>query len=464
MPDFSTIVQDPTVRALVQQNLLERAFHDALFPRLLYRGEAVPVLWPENMGDTIVQTGAGLIAPNMQPLVPGQDPLPVSYQAEQWTGQLQQYAGTIDTPMPTSIVAIANIFYRNAQQLGLMAGQTLNRIARNRLYNAGLAGSTVATGSGSSSTSIHVARINGFTTARRPDLSAGSPVLYQAVSTSNPLPVLVGAAQTAANVTAVVPDNAGDTIGPGTLTLDTSCTWATRDPVLSTDRTNIIRVGGALSVAGITSANILQLASIRSAVARMQLQNVPEWPDGRFHCHLDPTSQNQIFSDPEWQRVNTALPDYYMYRQFAVGEILGTVMFRNSEAPLSSTVVGGSTATFSLSDPFPGELYSTGAVGGVNIHRPLFTAPGMMYEYYQDLSGLITEAGITGKIGEPKISNNSIEVNTDRIQLVIRAPLNRLQDQVSTTWKIIADWPLRTDATTGDAARYKRVVVIEHGE
>jgi hypothetical protein len=87
-----------------------------------------------------------------------------------------------------------------------------------------------------------------------------------------------------------------------------------------------------------------------------------------------------------------------------------------------------------------------------------------MYEYYQDLSGLITEAGITGRVGEPKISNNGIEVFSDRIQLIIRAPLNRLQDLVSTSWKFIGAWPIRTDATTGDVARMKRVQCIEHGE
>jgi len=53
---------------------------------------------------------------------------------------------------------------------------------------------------------------------------------------------------------------------------------------------------------------------------------------------------------------------------------------------------------------------------------------------------------------------------TDRVQLLIRSPLNRLQDLVSTSWKFIGDWPVRTDVTTGDAARYKRVVAIEHGE
>ena len=77
---------------------------------------------------------------------------------------------------------------------------------------------------------------------------------------------------------------------------------------------------------------------------------------------------------------------------------------------------------------------------------------------------LETDAGITGKVGEPKITNNSIEVFTDRIQLILRSPLNRLQDLVSTSWKFIGDWPVRTDATTGDAARFKRFAVVMSGE
>ena len=41
---------------------------------------------------------------------------------------------------------------------------------------------------------------------------------------------------------------------------------------------------------------------------------MPEHPDGRFHCHLGPVSQSKIFSDPEFNNLLTALPDYYMYK------------------------------------------------------------------------------------------------------------------------------------------------------
>lgn len=469
MPDFSTIIQAPEIRALVQENILERAFHDALFPRLLFRGEAMPQIWPANVGDRMVFTGVGLIKPKMRPLVPGSDPLPSTYQNEQWEAQLQQYADSIDTHMPTSIVAIANLFLRNAQQLGLSAAQSLNRLPRNRMFNAGLSGHTVADGAQTGVTTLRVKRLNGFTRARRPDLPAGSPVRFDVVSTNNPLVVAIydqtGPAEVARTVVGFSPDTPGDEVGPGTLTLvGGAVTVLDRAYVISVDRSFLVRVGGGLKVDDVGSTDLLKLADIRTAVAHFWQQNVPEQPDGRFHCHLDPVSQAQIFGDSEWQRLLTALPDYYMYKQFAIGELLNCVFFRNSESPLPETVEGGMTATFSQDDNFAGELYNNGATTGVKIHRPLFVGQGLLYEYYQDLGQLITEAGITGRVGEPRITNNGIEVYSDRIQLIIRSPLNRLQDLVSTSWKFIGDWPVRTDATTGDAARFKRVCVIEHGE
>ena len=178
MPDFSVIAQAPEIRALVQDGILERAFHDALFPRLLYRGEATPVLWPANVGDRMIFTGTGLLPKSQRPIVPGNDPTPQTFTSEQWEAVAQQYAATIDTHMPTSMVAIANLFYRNAQQLGLQAGQSMNGIVRNKLYNASLAGHTVVDGAQGPVNTIRVKRINGFTRARRPDLAAGSPVRY----------------------------------------------------------------------------------------------------------------------------------------------------------------------------------------------------------------------------------------------------------------------------------------------
>jgi len=466
MPDFSVIAQAPEIRALVQDGILERAFHDSLFPRLLYRGEATPVLWPANIGDRQIFTGTGLLPKQQRPLVPGNDPVPQSFSAEQWEAVAQQYASSIDTHMPTAIVAIANLFYRNAQQLGLQAGQSLNGIVRNRLYNAGLSGHTVADGAQAGVNVVRVKRLNGFTRARRPDLVAGSAVQYLAVSPSNPLPIKIFAgSQLSRNVIGFSADTAGDEVGPGTITLDGApVTVVDRDYVIADSRTSLVRVGGGFKVDDVGSSDLFRLSDIRAACARMRSMNVPEHQDGYFHCHMDPTSESQIFADAEFQRLLTSMPDYYMYKQFGIGVLLGTIFIRNTESPLPETVTGGLTATFSQDDNFAGELFNTGVSTGTRVHRPVFTGQGQIMEYHLDLANLVTEAGITGKVAEPRITNNGIDVFTERIQLIIRAPLNRLQDMVSSSWKFIGDWPVRTDGATGDAAYFKRTVIVEHGE
>ncbi len=466
MPDFSIILQSPQARALVQENLLERAFHDALFPQLLFRGEAADVPWPCNVGDSQLFTAPGLITPKMRPLLPNTDPTPSTYQSEQWQAQAQLYADSIDTNMPTSMVAIVNLFYRNAQQLGMSGGQALNRIVRDRMYNAALSGWSVIDQQATTTTSVHVARLNGFTRARRPTTAGASTVRFDTVSSSNPLPVTIfdNGAPVTRNVIAYTPDTAGDEIGPGTLTLDAQVTSvAPRGYIYSYDASDIVRVGGGLRTDDVSSANTAKLSSIRQAVAQFWTNNVPAHSDGRFHAHADPVSISQFYDDPEFQRLNTSLPDYVIYKQFALGEILNVVFLRNTECPIPQTVAPFDGVTFSLDDPFAGFLYSNGATSGTPIHRVLLTARDGIFEYHNDQSALITEAGVTGKIGNATVTNNGIEINTDRIQLIIRAPQNRLQDLVSTSWRFIGDWPARTDSATGDNARYKRFIAIEHG-
>lgn len=468
MPDFSVILQAPEVRAVVQENILERAFHDALFPRMLFRAEVTPVPWPAGIGDTMIFSAPGVAPIDATPLQPGVDPEPITYPMEQWSAQIQQYAGTIDTHMPTSMLAIVNLFLRNAHQLGMQAAQTLNRITRNKMYCAALSGWTVADGAATSTTSLRVKRLNGFTRARNPALSGTNQVRFETVSASNPLAIKLydNGAAASNTVVAYLPDTPGDEVGPGVLTLGSAVTSvANRAYVYADDATNIVRSGGGLKVDDISGSDLPTLADVRAAVSRFWQDNVPEHADGRFHCHIDPISQAKVFQDTEFQRLLTALPDYYVYKQFALGEMLNTVFFRNSECPVSETVLGGLTASYDKRDPFPGELFSNGnASTGVKIHRMLFSAQGGIMEYYSDLAQLLTEAGVTGAVGDARVVNNGIEVFSERIQMIIRGPLNRLQDTVSTSWKFIGDWPTRTDAATGSPARYKRFTVIEHGE
>lgn len=464
MPTFSTLIQTPEVRAIVQEGYLERAFHDALFPLMLYRGDVASVPWPGQVGDTQIFTGKGTIEPNGRPIAPGVDPTPKSYPLEQWSAQLHQYADTMDTHMPTSVQAIVDLLMSNAHALGLQAAQTLNRLVRNRQYNIAESGFTVANGaaSGGSSTALAVKRLNGFTTARNTVLSSGvQRVRFDAVSSTNPLQISI--AGTIRNVIAATPDTAGDELGPGTLTLDSAASWSDRAYVHAVDKSSSFFVGGGNKVDDLSVTDLPTLQDIRTAVTRLRTNNAHPYPEGNFHAHIDPESESAMFADTEIQRMNTGRPDSYMYTDFVVGRILGVSFVRNNEAPLARTVYPYDGATFSDVDAFAPELTNNGLTTGMGVHRILFCGWGGLIEYYQDPAMYITEAGLNGRMGDVHLMQDGIEITADHVKVIMRAPQDRLQQMVSTSWVFVGDWVYRTDATAPGPARYKRSLCLLHG-
>jgi hypothetical protein len=462
MADYSVILQSPTFRALVQENALDRMWHDALYPELLFRAEAKDEKWDANVGDNKTFTGKGLMPVSMIPLVPGTDVSPTDYPVEQWTAIMQQLASSIDTNMPTAIVAAVNKLMEDYKQLGLQAGQTMNKFARYKLFNAGDAGWTVANGAQNSVTTLVVKRLNGFTRARNPSLPAGSPVRYDFVSANNPLAILVNAV--AVNVVGFTPDIAGDELGPGSLTLSAAVTVADRDPIRATTRTfRVISGGGNATDALTAGTDILHLADVRAAVQRLRKTNVQPFGDGYFHFHLDPTNEGQLFSDNEVQRLTIGLPENALYKEFMINRLMGCTFFRNNENPAPDNVLpGGLTATFSAIDPIAGELWHNGsATTGTPVHRAICIGRDALNEYYADQSQLETEAGITGTTKKgATVTNDGFTVTVDRIRVINRAPLDRLQQNVSTSWSFMGDFVMRTDGATGDAAVFKRVVEV----
>lgn len=468
--DFSIITGSSQIRALVQQNFLQRAFHDALFPLMIFRHECRVKEWPANVGDSMVFSAATLKNVSTAPQRPGVDPTPTDEKYEQWSSTLQTYTRTKDVNMVDSITAIASLFLEKAKLLGLEAAMQINRVVRQSLYNAAESGWTVADGAQAAVTTLRVKRLNGFTRARNPELINGSVVAYGPVSNSNPLTVKIydnaGPAYVTRSVVGFTPDNAGDETGPGTLTLSGGAvTVSDRAAVYSADRTDLIRVGGGDKVDDVGNTDLVLLANIRSMVAKLRGNYVPVHGDGYYHAHGDSISESQLTGDAEFQRLNRGLPDYYLYKQNVFGTLLGIIFISNVECPTASNVIGGDTATFSMDEQFAPELYNNGnASTGVQLHRILFTGADGVIEYYRDQSPIVSDAGLNGKRGQFSITNNGIQVMTDRIELILRAPVNRTQDTVAMTSRFIGDFPVRPDGGSGNFARYKRVNEIIHGE
>jgi hypothetical protein len=452
----------PIVQELIQQGALERAFHDALFPNLAYRAEAMAEEWPANTGQQIFMSRPGLLAPKVVGLVPGSDPVPSQLQYEQWSALLAQYADAIDTHMPTAVTANANLFLRNIQQLGMGAGQSINRVARNALFQAYLSGQTVLTSATlTTDTQLQVAACNGFQDVIVP----GTNVAPKPVSPSSPLTITVGTGGSAvvASVVGFVPASPSDPNGPGALLLaaQIGSVFAARTPVVSSAAPRIVRSGGGASVDALGAADTLLLQDCINAVALLRRANVGPHEDGFYHAHLDPLANAAIFADPVFQRLNTALPEGTMYSQGFIGHISGVMFFMNTESPNPvNTGVRVSTGTAAFYSPDIGA--ETTNNNAIDVGRTLLTGKGALYERYLDESQYVTEAGTLGRIGSFDVVNGGVSILTERIRLVLRAPIDRLQQIVSAAWSISTSFPVPSDITAQSGPeRFKRAIVIE---
>jgi hypothetical protein len=450
------------VLQLNQQGLLERAFHDGLFPNLAYRAEAMPEEWPANTGQQLFMTRPGLLKPAVTPIQPGTDPVGQTVPYEQWAAYLAQFADSIDTHMPTSVTSQANQFLRNIKQLGLQAGQSINRIARNSLFQAYLSGQTVNIATiGTGDTSIQVASLNGFTTVTIP----GSQIAPVPVSPTYPLAIsIVGASTVAANVIGYAPYDPSNPLGPGTLTLAAAVgtAFSLRASILSAYAPTVVRSAPGSSIDAITAGDSLTLQQCINAVSVLRSNNVQPHDDGFFHAHVSPMGNAQFFTDPAFQRLNQSLPSHVIYQEGFLGYMAGIMFFMNNESPQYYN--SGALIATANSGLYASEIGSEIVNGtGVQIGMMLITGKGAVYEKYLDESAYVTEAGTTGKIGEFDVVNNGIQIMTERIRLILRAPLDKLQQILTASWSISTSFPIPSDLTAPTGPQmYKRSVVLQY--
>jgi hypothetical protein len=452
------------VLELNQKGLLERAFHDALYPALVYRAEALAEEWPATTGNQLFMSRPGLLPAIATPNTPGTDPTPQAIPFEQWIAELNQFTGSLDIDMPTAVTSNANLFLRFIHQLGLQAGQSINRIARNALFKSYLAGQTLTTAAILiTDTSLQVAALSGF----RDVVLPGTNVAPQPVSPAFPLPITVGATPVLANVVGAVPNDPADPDGPGVLILSAAIGTAfpaTRNPVISKFAARIVRSSGGSSIDAIGPADTFVLQQAINAVGFLRNNNVQPHEDGFYHAHVSPLGNAQIFADPVFQRLNQSLPEHVIYKEGFIGTISGIMFFMNPESP-TLTNVGPLTSTGASAlygKEIGAEVQNS---AGTGVGRILLTGKGALYERWLNESQYTTEAGVTGKIGEFDVVNNAISILTERIRLVLRAPIDRLQQKVAATWSISTSFPVPSDVTAPSGPeRFKRAIVLEFSQ
>jgi hypothetical protein len=413
------------IQAIMQNGILDRTFRDALIPQFLFPAIADSEPWQGGLGDTRTFTRKGLIAPTTTPLAGADIAGASTYTVEQWSVVMDQYGISVDTNMLQSAMTLASKFLADVQTLGINAGQSLNRIARAKMYNAYMGGRTWATAAASTDTTIAVQEVAGFTKV----LVNGVPT---AVSAGNPLNVTINGVANTVTGTSVQS-------GPGNLTLGTTRVDVVGDPVISSNAPTSIRPGvspAATAYQLTAGTDVATLATFRAAVIRLRKMNVPTM-GGYYTAHIPPDTEAELFADADFKQALQGRVDSPIWRDLSIGRFSGIDWVRNIECP---TVLGTSTQA-------------------VTVFRPIVVGAGSVVAAPFDGVGSLL-AG-TGVEDVPSVRMIPAAPSTE-VALIVRPPQDRLQQVISTSWSYTGDFGVPSDSGTGDTALFKRAVVIEH--
>ncbi|MFG3488551.1 hypothetical protein [Streptomyces sp. NPDC047972] len=407
------------IRAMMQNGLLDRVFQEALRPEFIFPAIADSEPWQGGLGDTKTFTRKGLLAPATTAIT-GSDTSAATYGIEQWSVTMDQYGNAVDTNMLNSSMALASKFLADVQQLGINAGQSLNQIARNKLYAAYAGGRTWCTAAATTDTSMVVNSVAGFTHV----LVNGVPT---AVSASNPLTVSIeGVANTVTGVNT----------GTNTLTLGTTRVDVVGDYIVAANAPTTIRPAGDTAF-DLSGANVATFAMFRSAVTRLRKMNVPT-VNGYYVAHIDPDTEAQLFSDSDFKQALQGRVDSPIYTDLSIGRFGGIDWVRNNECP---TIAGGSG-------------------GAVTVHRPIVLGAGALVAApFEGMGDLLRGTGVEDV---PDIAMVEAAPGV-QVARIVRPPQDRLQQTLSTSWSWVGDYGVPSDSlANSDSALFKRAVVLEH--
>jgi hypothetical protein len=427
-----------SLQEIIQNGLLEGSFKQALQPLTLYDRLAQVEPWGANLGAQSIMTRSGVLAPISTP-VTGSDASVGAYGFEQYSVKMDQYGYSIDTNMAASAMALASKFLQDNVTLGIHAAQSLNLVALNALYAAYGEGTAYVTATSTTSTALVVNDASGFQFA--PSLTSSStsteglagaavPILA-AVSGSNPLTVSInGVANTVTGVN----------LGTNTLTLGTAISGTIGWAVISAIAPVQYRPNARVTSDQIVAGDIATLSLFESAVTRLRTQNVPT-VGGAYQAHVAAQTVNELFQDTSFRQVYQGRSDSSAYRDLTVGDAVGDgIEFMGRFAGIDWFLNNVTPVVTNL--------------GGVPVYRPIVAGQDSLIKApFENMAALVSElnAGATVQIDM-----------IDGVARILRAPLDRFGQVLSSTWSWIGGYTVGTDMLTGDSAAYKRAVVLEH--
>ena len=182
-----------------------------------------------------------------------------------------------------------------------------------------------------------------------------------------------------------------------------------------------------------TSADTLTMSALLNAVAQLRVNAVPEI-DGAFNCYLDPISARQLFADNDFRQLfQGATSANQIFKSGMVNDFLGLRFMPTTEAYVQT-------------------------LSGVTVRRPIVVGQGALIE--GDFAGM----------GAADVApDESLISIVDGVAMVVREPIDRLQQIIAQSWYWIGGFCAPSDITTNPNtvptatnAAFKRAVMIEH--
>lgn len=435
-----------SLQEILQNGLLEGIFGNALLPLTLFDTISELKPWGGGMGSTSIMTRSGLMVPNTTPAT-GSDAGIDNYGFEQYTMTMDQYGRSIDTNMAVSAMALASKFLQDNKTLGIQASQSINLLARNALYGAYAGGTTYATASSTTSTALVVADVTGFSQAvallSTANGNAGEGLGAVAVPTAVPVS---GAAPLTVTVNAVANTVTGVAVGVGqaapggTLTLGSAVSASIGWAVLSAVAPVQYRPNARVTNNALVSGDIATFSLFQSAVTRLRNMNVPTI-NGAYTAFITPNTLQELYQDQNFLLALRGRYDSAAYANFTLGQAVGD----NVEF----------LGRFSGIDWFSTTLVPTVTnVAGLTVYRPIVVgAEALIKGPFERMADLVAELNAGSTVQVDMVAG---------VARILRAPLDRFGQILSSTWSWIGGYSVSTDLLTGDSAIYKRACVVEH--
>ncbi len=449
----------PYLQDLVQTGFLERYLEIGLSSQLGYNRLALRETIPNGIGESVTKSKFGRKAPVTRPINPSfmssfdSGLQPSSYGTEQYSYIMQPYGDSADVNLLQAETMIADQLKAFAYNNGVQAAQSLDRLAKLKLFAAYDTGNTFATATGTT-TSVHVDDIRGFQTViyngRPTSVSSSTPLNCIEINASTGQQVqtftVTGAAADAVN-TSIYPSSdplnfVSDGVS-GTLTIAATTGPIQGNALVSTAAATIIRPNARVTTTSLTAADIISMGTIMDAVTQLRNNAVPPMPSGNYECTLGNTSLRQLFADQDFKVLFAGRDQSAEFRAFDIISMFGVTFVPNTEAYQQAAATDGSV---SLS---------------VNVQRPIISGDGALLR--GDFEGLQTWLNRDG------VSAVGTVMLVDGVAQVLRPPMDRLQTTVSLSWMWVGDYAVPTDLTatptiipTASSAAFKRAVVIEH--